>query len=83
MPLTLVLNGQQRVFASLSGSANLEDLVQELGLKGDRVAIEHNGQIASRATWTETILKENDKLEVVHFVGGGSFPGLSDILMVL
>lgn len=72
MPLTLVLNGQQRVFASLSESANLEDLVNELGLKGDRVAVEHNGEIATRAKWIETILKENDKLEIVHFVGGGS-----------
>lgn len=72
MPLTLVLNGQQRIFASLSESANLEDLVNELGLKGDRVAVEHNGQIASRATWVNTALKTDDKLEIVHFVGGGA-----------
>ena len=71
MPLTLVLNGQQRVFASLSESANLEDLVNELGLKGDRVAVEHNGQIASRTQWAQTVLKKDDKLEIVHFVGGG------------
>ena len=57
MPLALVLNGQQRIFASLSESANLEDLVNELGLKGDRVAVEHNGQIASRAIWAKTVLK--------------------------
>jgi sulfur carrier protein len=72
MPLMLVLNGQQRIFDSLSESANLEDLVNELGLKGDRVAVEHNGQIASRAIWAETVLKQDDKLEIVHFVGGGA-----------
>lgn len=71
MSLTLVLNGQPRAFTSLTESANLEDLVQELGLKGDRVAIEHNGEIASRAEWAKTVLAENDRLEIVHFVGGG------------
>jgi len=71
MSLTLVLNGQSRVFATLSESSNLEDLVNELGLKGDRVAVEHNGEIASRTTWPSTPLAQNDKLEIVHFVGGG------------
>lgn len=71
MSLTLVLNGQPRVFSELSESANLEDLIQELGLKGDRVAIEHNGEIAPRAEWGKTGLAENDRLEIVHFVGGG------------
>lgn len=71
MSLTLILNGQSRVF-SLSESSNLEDLIQELGLKGDRVAIEHNGEIATRATWSNVALAQNDRLEIVHFVGGGT-----------
>ena len=74
MSLTLILNGQSRVF-SLSESSNLEDLIQELGLKGDRVAIEYNGEIATRATWGNVALAQNDRLEIVHFVGGGTdFP---------
>jgi thiamine biosynthesis protein ThiS len=72
MSLTLVLNGQTRVFEDLKESSTLEDLVQELGLKGDRVAVEHNGEIASRQRWSEVQLGNNDRLEVVHFVGGGS-----------
>ena len=71
MALTLILNGQSRDFETLSESANLEQLVVELGLKGDRVAIEHNGAIAPRANWAETTLSGGDRLEVVHFVGGG------------
>lgn len=71
MSLTLILNGQSRIFA-LPESSNLEDLVQELGLKGDRVAIEHNGEIATRATWIDIVLAQDDKLEIVHFVGGGT-----------
>jgi sulfur carrier protein len=72
MSLTLVLNGHSRTFDSLSNPATLDQLITELSLKGDRVAIEHNGAIAPRATWPETSLKEGDRLEVVHFVGGGT-----------
>ncbi len=71
MALTLILNGQARVFETLSGRASLEALFAELGLKGDRVAVEHNGAIVPRGSWGETSLDEGDRLEVVHFVGGG------------
>lgn len=72
MALTLVLNGTARVFAALGKSSTLEDLVKDLGLKGDRIAVEHNGEIAPRQIWSQIRLTENDRLEVVHFVGGGS-----------
>ena len=71
MALTLTLNGQKRTFDSLPASANLEELIGALGLKGDRVAVEHNGEIVARSGWSETTLREEDRLEVVHFVGGG------------
>jgi sulfur carrier protein len=71
MSLTLVLNGQSRSFATLSPSSSLDALVAELGLQGDRVAVEHNGAIVPRASWPQTVLGAGDRLEVVHFVGGG------------
>ena len=71
MSLTLVLNGQTRTFDSLSQPSNLDSLIAELALKGDRVAVEHNGEIVPRAAWPQTTLTEGDRLEVVHFVGGG------------
>jgi sulfur carrier protein len=71
MPLTIVLNGQSRSFATLGDSSSLESLVQELGLKADRVAIERNGEIVPRSTWAEAAIMEGDRLELVHFVGGG------------
>jgi sulfur carrier protein len=71
MSLTLVLNGQSRSFPTLSPSSSLDELVAELGLQGDRVAVEHNGAIVPRASWTQTVLGAGDRLEVVHFVGGG------------
>jgi sulfur carrier protein len=71
MPLTLTLNGQSRTFDSLTELATLDQLIAELGLKGDRVAVEHNGQIAPRTVWPNTAIADGDRLEVVHFVGGG------------
>jgi thiamine biosynthesis protein ThiS len=71
MSLTLLVNGQSRVFTSLPDSPSLADLVRELGLKSDRVAVEHNGEIAVKSVWQETTLSEGDRLEIVHFVGGG------------
>jgi len=46
-------------------------LIDELGMKGDRVAVELNRQIVPRAQWNDTRLQDGDRLEIVHFVGGG------------
>ena len=72
MSLSLVLNGQLRTFDSLTAQATLADLVAELQLKGDRIAVEHNGMIVQRTEWPATALAAQDRLEVVHFVGGGA-----------
>jgi thiamine biosynthesis protein ThiS len=66
-----VLNGQSREFPQLKAPSHLLDLITDLGLKGDRVAIEHNGNIVPRAEWANTGLEDGDRLEIVHFVGGG------------
>jgi sulfur carrier protein len=77
MSLLLILNGQPRAFEMLPQPASLEQLIGELGLKGDRVAVEHNGEIVPRASWAETTVNGGDRLEVVHFVGGGCGPRTS------
>jgi sulfur carrier protein len=71
MSFSLVLNGQPRSFTTLSQTPSLDLIVAELGLKGDRVAVEHNGVIVSRTNWSQTVVSAGDRLEVVHFVGGG------------
>ncbi len=55
----------------MAAPAHLLDLITDLGLKGDRVAIEHNGNIVPRGDWANTGLEDGDRLEIVHFVGGG------------
>jgi sulfur carrier protein len=71
MPLSLIVNGQSHTFAGLSSLPTLAEVIAELKLKGDRIAVEHNGNIAPRARWPEITVASGDKLEVVHFVGGG------------
>jgi len=69
--MQVVINGQIREFPALLVPATVADLVAALELKGDRVAIEHNGNIVSRAEWTGAAIHPGDKFEIVHFVGGG------------
>jgi sulfur carrier protein len=66
--MRLFINGDEKSFAD---SLSLAELVQQLGMKGDRVAVELNHQIISRSQWDQTPLKDGDHLEIVHFVGGG------------
>jgi sulfur carrier protein len=49
----------------------VSELINELGLKAERLAIEINRRIVRRADWPSTTLSEGDKVEIVHFVGGG------------
>lgn len=72
--MNLHINGEVRAFPDPAGSAQftLAALVEALGMKPDRVAIELNRDIVPRDRWPETLLKEGDRLEVVHFVGGGA-----------
>jgi thiamine biosynthesis protein ThiS len=67
--MTLHINGEQRDFPD---GLTVAALVAQLGMKPDRVAVELNLEIVTRANWETTALKNGDKLEVVHFVGGGS-----------
>jgi sulfur carrier protein len=69
--MNVIINGQERQFPELPADAKLAQLVAALGLQGDRVAVEHNGNIVARAEWENASLQSGDKLEIVHFVGGG------------
>ena len=73
MALHITLNGQLQEFPALTPGATLVELVAALKLKADRIAVERNGEIAPRASWPQIELSDGDKLEVVHFVGGGCY----------
>ncbi len=69
--MTLQINGQPKTFSSQNAPTNLATLIEKLGLKPDRIAVERNGDIAPKTTWEGTPITDGDKLEIVHFVGGG------------
>ena len=69
--MTIQINGQEKTFPDAPQPFTLAALVEILGMKADRVAIELNRDIVPRDRWAETRLNEGDRLEVVHFVGGG------------
>ncbi len=66
-PKTITLNGAPH----RSAAGTIADLVRELELIPEKVAVERNGEIVPRSTLGEAMLAEGDKLEIVHFVGGG------------
>ena len=68
------LNGEAREVFERS---TLDDLVVELSLTPARIAIELNQQVVRREKWGETILSAGDRIEIVHFVGGGAAGFLS------
>ena len=75
--MTLRINGEPREFP---GALTLATLVEDLGMKGDRVAIELNLEIVPRDGWAATQLHDGDRLEIVHFVGGGRFDSSLNVL---
>lgn len=69
--MTVYLNGEAR---EVPEGLNLAALLDWLKLPSDRVAVELNREIVPRGRWAETPLRSEDRLEVVHFVGGGGSP---------
>jgi len=72
--MKLQINGEPRNFDLPPTPFTLAALLELLAMKADRVAVELNLEIVPRDRWTTTQLHEGDKLEIVHFVGGGLSP---------
>lgn len=69
--MKLRINGQEREFPELHSSYSIANLIHQLQMKADRIAIERNGEIVPRSIWEQVPLQDGDKLEIVQFVGGG------------
>jgi thiamine biosynthesis protein ThiS len=67
--LKVIVNGQDR---DVADRAVVADLISLLDLKPERVAVELNRKILRRVEWADTALSDGDRVEIVHFVGGGS-----------
>ena len=66
--MTLEVNGEMREVPHV---ASVRELLQFLGIAGERVAVEINRMIIRRAEWDNTPVADGDRVEIVQFVGGG------------
>lgn len=66
--IKIILNGAE---TDLEDNASIEDLLVLLGFQGQRVAVEVNREVIPRGAHISFILSANDKVEIIHAVGGG------------
>jgi sulfur carrier protein len=66
--MQIFVNGKP---ADMPDACTARDLIQRLELSGKRIALEVNGEIVPRSTYSEYRFKHGDKIEVVHAIGGG------------
>ena len=64
------LNGKK---VTIKAKTTIYELLKKFKLNNKKVAIEYNGIIIPKSNYKKKYLKNNDKLEVVHFIGGGQF----------
>ncbi len=66
--MRLIVNGEAKTFPPL---ADLAALIRSLALDPRKVAIERNLAIVPRSLYGDTALTDGDRIEIVHFIGGG------------
>ena len=66
--MMLEINGEAK---SVPASATVGELLENLGLRPGRIAVEVNRRIIRRQDWNQAPVRDHDKVEIVQFVGGG------------
>ncbi len=67
--MRVLLNGEER---EIPDGLTILGLVEHLKLNPERIAVERNREVVPRAEWAAVRIQEGDRLEIVHFVGGGT-----------
>jgi thiazole synthase len=71
MALTVTINGEER---SLNGALSVRELLSSLGMDPAKIAVERNLEIVPRSQYGAVMVGQGDRLEIVHFIGGGNAP---------
>ncbi len=66
--IKILINGETK---EITGGLNLSKLLEVLALPSERIAIELNREVVRKKDWENIFIKDADKIEIVHFVGGG------------
>ena len=69
--MQITLNGETR---RLEAAQSVRGLLESLGLDPAKIAVERNLEIVPRSTYGQVVLADGDRLEIVHFIGGGNAP---------
>lgn len=77
--MRLTINGEDKIY---SESLTVEMLLGKIGIDSKKVAIERNLEIVPKSTYTQVNLNDGDRLEIVHFIGGGSQASEDDPLVI-
>ena len=67
--MRVYINGESK---EVQGTPTLAELITQLDLPAARIAVELNREVVRRSDWDNTVLHDDDRVEIVHFVGGGS-----------
>jgi sulfur carrier protein len=66
--MKVFINGETR---EIESSLNLRELLRRFDLPAERIAVELNREVVRKKDWETIEIKDADKIEIVHFVGGG------------
>ena len=66
--MNIVLNGED---INIADNLSIMGLIDLYELLANKVAVERNLEIVPKSAYVSTMLKENDRVEIVHFIGGG------------
>jgi len=66
--MRVILNGEER---EIPDGLTIAGLIEHLGIRPERVAVEWNREVVPRTRWAAVEIREGDRLEIVHLVGGG------------
>ena len=66
--MKIFINGETK---EIAGEVNLVELLENFSLPQERIAVELNKEVVRKKDWETILVKDADKIEIVHFVGGG------------
>ena len=66
--MEIIVNGETK---KIENELNLRELLEKLDLPDERIAIELNKEVVRKKDWETVTIADRDKIEIIHFVGGG------------
>ncbi len=67
--MNIIINGED--YPDIADNISVADLLTHLSLPAKKIAVERNREIVSKSSFDTTVLSEGDRLEIIHFIGGG------------